>query len=536
MTSPTTPDTPGGPTGKPAGWKKSAAFTTAVSFGTAVLLLLTTAWHGGFAERTSAAGVDQAAVHAQQAPAIGHALAGGRDSYADIVKTVAPAVITVQADGRATPQATAMPQMPDSQFFRRFFGPDFDERQIPRQRGREHAIGSGVIVSQDGYVQTNNHILHNATAIKVNLTDGRTQPAKLVGADKPSDLALLKVEATGLSPISLGNSEGVQVGDVVLAVGNPLNLGQTVTMGIISAKGRSTSAGSGSYEDFLQTDAPINHGNSGGALVDMKGQLIGITSQILSPSDGNIGIGFAIPVNMARNVMDQLKTGGKVHRSQLGVMVQPLTSDLAESMNLKQTGGAIVGSVEPGSAAEKAGLKRGDVILSFNGSPVRDTNTLRNRVAESKPGSNAAVVISRDGREQTMNVTLAEASEARGPRGRAAEGDDDSTDDNSGATGNATLGISVTPVTPEMARNGRANRGGEDAITASGLLVEQVDPDGRAADAGIQPGDVIQEVNRQQVRSVDQLKTAVQTKSDKPLLFLISRGGRDLFLTIRPNS
>jgi serine protease Do len=535
MTSPTTPDTPGAGTGAPAGWKKSAAFTTAVSVGTAVLLLLTTAWHGGFAERTSAAGADQAAVHAQQAPTISHAIAGGRDSYADIVKTVAPSVITVQADGRATPQATSMPQLPDSQFFRRFFGPDFDERQIPRSRNpREHAIGSGVIVSVDGYVLTNNHIVSNASAIKVNLTDGRTLPAKLVGADKPSDLALLKVEATGLTPIALGNSEAAQVGDVVLAVGNPLNLGQTVTMGIISAKGRSTSAGSGSYEDFLQTDAPINHGNSGGALVDMKGQLVGITSQILSMSDGNIGIGFAIPVNMARSVMDQLKTGGKVHRSQLGVMVQPLTSDLAESMGIKQNGGAIVGSVEPGSAAEKAGLKRGDVILSFNGSPVRDTNTLRNRVAESKPGSTASVVISRDGREQTRTVTLAEATEARGPRGRSLEGDDDSTDDS--ASGNATLGITVSPVTPETARSGRSNRGGDAEVTASGLRVEQVDPDGRAADAGIQPGDVIQEVNRQPVRTVEQLQTAVRTKSDKPLLFLISRGGRDLFLTVRPNS
>ena len=218
MTSPTTPDTPGAGTGRPAGWKRSAAFTTALSIGTAVLLLATTAWHGGFAENTSAAGVEQT-VRGQQAPAIGHAIAGGRDSYADIVKTVAPAVITVQADGRATPQATGMPQMPDSQFFRRFFGPDFDERQVPRMRNpREHAIGSGVIVTQDGYVLTNNHIVTNASAIKVTLIDGRTLPAKLVGADKPSDLALLKIEATGLSPISLGNSEKVDVGDVVLAL------------------------------------------------------------------------------------------------------------------------------------------------------------------------------------------------------------------------------------------------------------------------------------------------------------------------------
>jgi serine protease Do len=537
MTSPNTPDTQGGRPSAPARWKST------VGFGAAVLLLLGAAWRGGIAGNATvdAAGAGsgaQAAVHAQQAPStptLSRAVAGGRDSYADIVKAVAPAVITVRADVRATPQATGMPQLPDSQFFRRFFGPDSEEgqpRRMPRQ-GKERAVGSGVIVSPDGYVLTNNHIVNNASEIQVDLTDGRSLTAKLVGADKPSDLALLKIEATGLTPIAFGNSEAVQIGDVVLAVGNPLNLGQTVTMGIISAKGRSTSGGDGSYEDFLQTDAPINHGNSGGALVDMRGQLVGITSQILSPSDGNIGIGFAIPVNMARSVMDQLRTGGKVHRSQLGVSVQQMTADLASSLGVKQTGGAIVGSVEPGSAAERAGLKRGDVILSFNGSAVRDTNTLRNRVAETKPGSNATVLINRDGREQTVNVTLAEATEPRGPRTRGGEGDD-STTDNSGSA----LGLSVTPVTPDMARRSdrgvrgqRGDREGGD-ITVAGLLVQDVDPDGRAADAGIQPGDVIQEVNRQPVRTVDELKGAVKVKSDKPLLFLISRDGRDVFLTV----
>src|SRR5439155_24788295 len=235
--------------------------------------------------------------------------------------------------------------------------------------------GSGVIVTTDGYILTNNHVVDGADAIHVETTDGRTLTAKLVGTDKASDLALIKVSESGLHAMALGNSDGVQVGDVVLAFGNPLGVGQTVTMGIISAKGRSTAgAGSGGYEDFLQTDAPINHGNSGGALVNTKGELVGINSQILSESGGNIGIGFAIPSNMAKNVMDQLRSTGKVTRAQLGVTVQTVTSDMASSLGLKQVGGAIVSSVSAGSAAERAGVKRGDVIESFNGEPIRDTN------------------------------------------------------------------------------------------------------------------------------------------------------------------
>jgi len=527
-----TPDTQGGRVGAPARWKST------LGVGAALLLLAGAAWHGGFAQdATVSAAAEQsqpATVHgAQTTPTLSRSVAAGRDSYADVVKAVAPAVVTVRAEGKAAPQQTG--GFPDSELFRRFFGqemPDGRQPRMPRQ-GKSHALGSGVVVSTDGYILTNNHIVENASEnIEVDLTDGRTLKAKLVGADKPSDLALLKIQASDLRPIALGNSEAVQVGDVTLAVGNPLNLGQTVTMGIISAKGRSTSFGDGSYEDFLQTDAPINHGNSGGALVNTKGELIGITSQILSPSDGNIGIGFAIPVNMARSVMDQLRVGGKVHRSQLGVTVQPMTNDLASSLGLKQTGGVIVNSVVPGSAADRAGVKRGDVILSFNGTPVRDTNNLRNRVAETKPGSDASVVIARDSREQTLHVALAEAEEAKSARTRGGE---DSTKDDSGAS----LGISVTPVTPETARRSdrgeRSDRGGErgERSNVSGLLVQDVDPEGRAADAGIQPGDVIQEVNRQPVRTVDELKSAVRAKSDKPLLFLINREGRDIFLTVR---
>src|SRR5204863_5586530 len=280
--------------------------------------------------------------------------------------------------------------------FQQFFG----NRRAPRGQQqprtfKQQALGSGVIVTTDGYVLTNFHVVDGADDIQVDLNDDRTLTAKVIGTDKPSDLALLKLNGGDLHAAALGDSDAVKVGDVVLAVGNPLGVGQTVTMGIISGKGRSTTTGVGSasYEDFLQTDAPINHGNSGGALVNTKGELVGINSQIMSPNDGNIGIGFAIPANMARHVMDGLRKDGRVHRSQLGVTVQPVTSDMAESLGLKQPGGAIVSSVADGSAAERAGVKRGDVIGSFNGQPVQDFNSLRNRVADAAPGSTATLGI-----------------------------------------------------------------------------------------------------------------------------------------------
>jgi S1-C subfamily serine protease len=293
-------------------------------------------------------------------------------------------------------------------------------------------------------------------------------------------------------------------------------------MGIVSAKGRSTSVGDGGYEDFLQTDAPINHGNSGGALVNTKGELVGINSQILSSNDGNIGIGFAIPSNMAKNVMEQLRTKGKVTRSQLGVTVQPVTSDLAESLGLKDAHGVIVSSVTAGSAAERAGVKRGDVIETFNGKPVHDINSLRNRVADAGPGQTAELGIRRDGSEKTLSVKLDEAN----PDKLARRGSDN--DGEPGTDDKTALGVSVAPLTPEVAARARVP---EDT---KGLLVEDVNPDGRAALAGIQPGDVIQEVNRQTVTSVDDLKSAMKKSADKPTLLLINRQGNDLFVTVRP--
>ncbi len=252
----------------------------------------------------------------------------------------------------------------------------------PRQRG----LGSGVIIAGDGRIVTNAHVVEGADRVRVALTDGREFDAKVIGVDKPTDLAVLDVEATGLPVLPFGDSEKPRVGDVVLAVGNPLGVGQTVTMGILSAKGRATGAGDGSYEDFLQTDAPINQGNSGGALVTAQGELIGINSQILTPSGGNIGIGFAIPATMARHVVNEIVDHGEVRRSRLGVTIQPVTGDIARSMNLPTVKGALVNGVEPGSPAATAGLKTGDVITKFNGQAIENGNDLRNHRGLDGPG------------------------------------------------------------------------------------------------------------------------------------------------------
>src|SRR5256714_1132401 len=310
--------------------------------------------------------------------------AAPQNSYADIVSKAAPAVITIRADKRVrTPQQFPFSEDP---FFRGLFGnrgPQEPQEQL------QQALGSGVIVSADGYILTNHHVIDGAEDIKIEMNDGLTLEAKLIGSDPPSDLALLNVNATGLTFMTPGDSDKVRVGDVALAIGNPLGIGQTVTMGIISAKGRSTGGtGSGSFEDFLQTDAPINHGNSGGALVNTIGELIGINSQILpGETGGNIGIGFAIPSNMARTVMDQLVKNGKERRVQLGIAASRVPSDLAASLGMPDAKGVIVKSVRSDSAAERAGIRQGDVITAVNDTPGNDTHAFRNHVASMGPGA-----------------------------------------------------------------------------------------------------------------------------------------------------
>ena len=324
-------------------------------------------------------------------------------SYAEVVDRVGPGVVTIRSERRAR----APRQFPFSNdpLLREFFGGLFGGA-APGRESRQMGIGSGVIVRSDGYILTNHHVVDGAQEIRIEFTDRRGFIAKLIGSDPPSDLAVLKIEAKDLTALSLGNSDEVRVGDVVLAVGNPLGIGQTVTAGIVSAKGRSTGLSDGSFEDFLQTDAPINQGNSGGALINTNGLLIGINSQIVSPSGGNIGIGFAIPSNMARVVMEQLIDSGKVERGQLGIGIQPITPEIAAKLKLSEARGVLVDNVASDSAAAQARIRPGDVIVAFNGQPVSDGNTLRNRVAATRPGTEVELTVLRDGAEQKLRVTL----------------------------------------------------------------------------------------------------------------------------------
>src|SRR5689334_2950677 len=325
-------------------------------------------------------------------------------SYADIVAKAAPAVVTIHSTMRVR-QPQQFPFMNDP-FFRQFFG-DRGNQQEQTPPVRE-GLGSGVIVREDGYILTNHHVIDGADKIQVDLNDNRTFEAKVVGSDPPSDLAVLKVNASGLPVLALGDSDRTRVGDVVLAIGNPLGVGQTVTMGIISAKGRQTGLSNGSFEDFLQTDAPINQGNSGGALVSTNNELIGINSQILSPSGGSIGLGFAVPSNMARTVMDQLIKTGKVRRGQLGIVVLKIPSAEASKLGVNQGPGVMVYQVQPGSAAARAGLRQGDVITALNGASVTDPNTFRNAIAATPPGTQVTLTVKRDGSDRQVRVTLGE--------------------------------------------------------------------------------------------------------------------------------
>jgi serine protease Do len=479
--------------------------------GGAAALLLTGSligWGASNAGTTAAAAPPVPAASAPvSAPAAG-------TSYAGIVDHIAPAVVTIRSEQRVRRVSQDLPDDPRLRdFFEQFgFGPG--QRVPQRPEGRRAGLGSGVIVRPDGYILTNHHVIDGADQVTVEMSDSRTVKARVVGSDQPSDLAVLKVEEVNLPTLALGDSDAVRVGDVALAVGNPLGVGQTVTMGIVSAKGRATGgAGNGSFEDFIQTDAPINQGNSGGALVNMRGELIGINSQILSPSGGSIGIGFAIPSNMAKNVMAQLIDHGQVRRGMIGVTIQPVTSDIARSLGLGQVRGALVNTVQPGSPAEKAGVRRGDVITAVNGEAVKDGNVLRNEVSQLLPGSAVRLTILRDGREQTLNVTLAELQQASADRDRQ-----DAEPDRTG------YGMSVEPLTSATAR--------ELGVSAkSGVVVVDVQASGRAADAGIRQGDVISEVDGRPVTSPEALRDALRQGS-RPALVLVHRGAATVFVTI----
>jgi Do/DeqQ family serine protease len=444
----------------------------------------------------------------------------GMLSYADVVDGVAPAVVTIRSERRV--RAPNVHSFLDDPFFREFFGDRFPGLEQGPRSFREQGLGSGVVVSEDGYIVTNHHVVDGAEELSVERNDRRTLDATIVGSDPPSDLAVLKISGSHLPAMRFGDSDMVRVGDVVLAVGNPLGVGQTVTQGIISAKGRQTGLSDGSFESFLQTDAAINRGNSGGALVDTRGNLVGINSQILSPSGGSIGIGFAIPSNMVRDVMDQLIKTGKVRRGMIGVVIQPVTADIAKSLKLDEAHGIIVSQVNAGGPAARAGIEQGDIILSVNGERIDDMNTLRNRIAKAPPGSQITLTVLRDGKERTVRVTLGELET------RAAARQEDQ--ERETPAGDGRLGLTVQPLTRDLARRLQI----DPAI--AGVVITDVDPDGPAASSGLQQGDVIVSANRRRVNSPNELADAIRASGDRPVLLLIGRQGRSLFVTVSPHA
>ena len=439
-------------------------------------------------------------------------------SYADVVARISDAVVTVRSE--STVRAPRRFPFSNDPLFREFFGDLFGGPSQPRL---ERGLGSGVIVTEGGYILTNHHVVDGADEIRVEMSENHSYKAKIVGSDPPTDLAVLKVDADNLPVLRLGNSDQVRVGDVVLAIGNPFGVGKTVTAGIISAKERSTGMGAGTFESFLQTDAPINRGNSGGALVNTAGDLIGINSQIVSTSGagGNVGIGFAVPSNMARQVAEQLIKSGNVRRGKLGVQIRSVDQNIAANLGLDAAKGAIVSSVEAGSPAQRAGIRQYDVIIQLNGKDVEDSNQLRNRIAALQPGTEVTLTVVREGQRQQVRVKLSELSEESG-RASSAQGDDRSGD------GHARLGIRVAPLTPDLAAQIGVPR------NAQGVVIIDVDPTGPSGQAGLREGDLIQEVNRQPIRIIADLQNALQRSGNRPALLLVRRQASQFLVTVQP--
>ena len=436
--------------------------------------------------------------------------------YSRVVKGVVPAVVNISSSRVTKQETSGMRDQQMDPFFRQFFGEEGPGRfNVPKER-REKSLGSGVIVSPEGYVLTNNHVVDHATEITVTLRDKREMKAEVVGTDPRTDIALLKIDGTNFPYVTLGDSSKVQVGDVALAIGNPFGVGQTVTMGIVSAMGRGN-LGIEEVEDFIQTDAPINPGNSGGALVDDEGHLIGINTAILSGrSGGNQGIGFAVPVNLAHHVMDQLLKNGKVERAYLGILPQDVTPAIAKAFGAKEAKGAVVGDITPDSPASHSDLKQGDIILEVNGKSIDDANQLRNEIGVLLPGSEVKLNVLRAGTPQQVTVKV----------GTFPSKEERASLDQKG-TGSSLDGVSVESLTPETARQMKLDP------ETKGVVVADIDPSSHAADAGLRAGDVIQQVNRQPVKNVRDFDHAMSSaKKDDPTLLLINREGNTLFVAV----
>jgi serine protease Do len=435
-----------------------------------------------------------------------------------VVKKVAPAIVEIQTTSSI--QNTSSEEGPGFQdpFWRHFFGDQFGNRfpQNPSHQFREHGLGSGVIVTKDGYILTNNHVVDHADQVKVSLQDGREFTAKVVGRDPKSDIAVVKIDASDLPVVPIADSSKVQVGDIVLAIGNPFGVGQTVTEGIVSAKDRGN-MGIEDYEDFIQTDAAINPGNSGGALVDVEGRLIGINTAILSRSGGNQGIGFAIPSDLARNVMVSLVKYGHVTRGYLGLMIQDLNPALAKEFDVKTHEGALVGEVVPDGPAAKAGLKDGDVIVAFNGKQVSDSRQLRLEASETAPGTRVPVKILRNGEQKTLDVTLKQLPGQEQVAANNSSGNED----------NGTLnGVTVEDLTPQLRQQFDIPE------NVKGAVVDDVKQDCAAAEAGLKPGDVIEEINRHTVKNAAEAVQLTENAKDKHTLVRVWEKGGSHYVVV----
>ncbi len=440
-----------------------------------------------------------------------------RPSFVELAKKVNPAVVNIRTIKVIKGRSRVFRYYFGPNFPRDFFGDDFWERffgEQPEREYKEQSLGSGFIISEDGYILTNNHVVEGADKIKVRLSNEKEYEGRVVGKDSKTDIALIKVEADDnhLPTVKLGDSDSLEVGEWVMAIGNPFGLEHTVTVGVVSAKGRVI--GMGPYDNFIQTDASINPGNSGGPLINTKGEVIGINTSIFTPSGGNVGIGFAIPINMAKEIIPQLKEKGRVVRGWLGVMVQKVTPELAESFGLKEGKGALVGKVNEGSPAEKAGIKQGDIIIKFDGKEIKEMNELPRIVANTPVGKKVEVVVFRNGKEKALKVKVGEMPEEKEI---AFEKEKEKN-----------LGMTVQELTPEL-----ASRLG--LYDEEGVIVRRVEPNGPADEAGIRRGDIIKEVNRKPIKNMgDFLEAIEKAKPGENILLFIKRGEDTLYLVLKP--